>query len=528
MYKEKSPPTQSVVILVSIFCLLTLPLAWLPELGYHEALTAMMTRDLYHGGTFFLPTIMGQPTIHPPLPSWILAVISFFVPTGELTVRLVGILSLAGLAGLAAHMVYPVGKAQAAGVAAASVVSSVIALHMGIMGTGDMLFAALICASWFTFYHLSREHKQWLYAWFCSHLLVCLAMLAGGPKAIFYFYLPLFFMRRPIHVLRRMRQRDHMISLLFLVCALIAWLVMVPNVSQNVVRFFRDFEPQQATAGYLLRFLRFPFRAILAFMPWPFLAWPAFCLAFRPLEKDATLAQFCRTVVWAVFFCFWLLPDGKISSLLPLIGPLGVLTGLSYHLLARRHGKTLLMLPRLLAWATIVGAVLASGYAAIFMDGVVEGIGVGTAYFTVFLLMTAVGLAIFILRRPRFGPIWLVTLLAIAVLHLVWVSSHNVRQRLYASEHRFAGQGLSQAIPPEIRVYALLPGDDRQPRLFFYVDRHVVRVQQVEEVPREPEVVYLVTAEVRPISAVREWVTAGEPVQVEGREFRLWRGTLRQ
>ena len=55
------------------------------------------------------------------------------------------------------------------------------------------------------------------------------------------------------------------------------------------------------TSHYLKDILVYPFQLAFRFLPWTFLAWPAFCVAYYPLDKNPIFSRFLRTIFLSLF-----------------------------------------------------------------------------------------------------------------------------------------------------------------------------------------------------------------------------------
>lgn len=524
MYHDPKPPARWPAILLTLLVVTLFTNLWLPELTSKEAVNALMARDLLEGNLVRI-TLMGKETLHPPMASWLIALFSLVLPLGEVTIRLVDLLALLGLAAACAIAVRRVAGTQAAAVTAAAVGSSFAALDAGTTGEGSMLFCLFINLAWLIWYRLSREHRRWLYAWFLSLLMACLAILAGGFQALFYFYFPLLLLRRPLNSLRRLRQSDHLLSLTFFLVVILAWILLVPNLSDQLFLFVSNFEASETSAGYVKRFVLFPLRVTLAYLPWAFLVWPAFCLAFRPLEKDPVMAQYLRTIVVSLFALFWLLPDAKPTALLPLIGPLSILIGLNYEILVRRHGEKLLQVGRFFAYLSIVISAFAIMLGLYLLNQTPGTLTPGITYLNLVFLCAAIIGAFLVIRHRRQMPVWMVTVAAIAAFHVTYASTYKVRDYLVNSERRQLGRELQTYIPPGEIVYELSPGSF--PAACYYLDRPVIQISSPREVPGGPELVYVLGDNQVPITGDRDWSPLTPPISHEDYTLRVWSGKLR-
>ena len=518
--------------------LVALPNCWLPALHAREAVLALVARDLAtSGGGFLYLRLFGEPALVPPLAPWLMALADTAWPLAELGVRLVGLLPLA-LLGLLGALVARAHAGPLAGAAAgAAIVASAVSLKFAMRGTPDLLFALLINGAWLAWYVGSREQKRWLLAWGLGHALVAAALLAGGGKALFYFYFPLLFLRRPLSMWRRLRQADHWLSLACLVVLAALWLAFTPNPFGEADSFLRRVQTAEDSIGYLKGFLLFPLWLLIGYLPQCFLAWPAFCMAFRPLEADAVLGQYLRTIVYALFLFFWFFPDGRPADLLPLVGPLGILVGLNYATLVRRYARQLHLLVRALAWLAVVAVVLAvMPGSLVLVQALRESAAPGAAaslppllIVNAVLLLLALGLAVALLRLAAPRQLWLTVLAGACACHLAGVAvifhSYEYVQKCRGLAPFMA---MAQSLPATARVYEMIDPRERFEIECYYLRRPVQQVAAADDIPFDSAPVYVLGTNRVPVSKLREWVPAGPEFTYGRYRLQLWRGALRR
>ncbi len=540
-YVEHPAPRWWWAWLAVLFVVLLVPHCWLPELTHNEARYAVIAQEMASHYNFLSPTLFGQKVFVFPLCSWILALASFLVPLSELTIRLLlGLVPTALLALTCGWISYRLAGAHAGAVSAAAVMSiGVVAFQRGALGEENMIFALLINGAWLLWYRLGRVRKRWFLAWLLAHLLVCLAILAGGMKAVFFFYFPLLWLRRPLKIRRRIAQADHWLSLLLMVAAIAAWILLVPEMKEYFLAFFRNFEAKAATRGYVSRLIRFPLRTVLGILPWAFLAWPTYCEAFRPLERQPIFSSFLRTVVSSLFFVFWFLPLGSPAMLMPLLGPMAILIGMNYDLLVRRYGPELLLIVRVAGWFTLFCGVLVAVMVVVFMGSPIFTELPQSVYITAIVLVVLSCVMALVCMRWRLRlPVWLMVLLGVLMVRMMFGGSFLVFRYATKNEKRQLAAQLSSVLPEtDDEVYVLFESNKGLfPAEWFYLKRRVVRLESAEqqapdEEPKQylpdKQVVYVLGERLEPIAKNREWIPLTDPIEWhDDNVFRLWKGVL--
>ncbi len=536
MRTESGVSPTHVTLLIGAFLLLSVPAMFLPELSDEEALHATISREMLQNNDFVTPRFQGSDMLVGPMCAWVLSLISTtvglneistIVGLNEVTIRLVGILPTVLLALICMYTVgrvVPGGSALATG---AAVCSSLAAIHIGGAAENDMLFALFINAAWISFYFLSRERKRWMYAWGTAHLLLVCALLTGGIQALFFFYFPLLLMRRPLKVIRRLGKPEHLMPLAVLAVGMICWLLLVPSVKEEVVRLFQEFTPAEHAIGYLRRVVEFPLRTVLGFVPWAFLAWPGFCAAFQPLEKNPVLCQYLRTIACSLFYFFWIIPASDSRVLLPLIGPVAILLGMNYQLLIRRYSRQLRMLPLALSGIAVAG-IIATAVIGVLLRLQVIAWQVPTPMILVTggCMLVAAGIVTAVWLGRRKAPVWLLVAGSVMAVQLTAVG-FQVYNRLYNSHSRDFAASISKGLPDKVTVYEIIPGHDLYPSACYYLDRPVKRLNDIADLPVGAKNVYVLGRHRMPESPFYELDKFSDVTEYKKMKLCLWRGVRR-
>ena len=267
--------------------------------------------------------------------------------------------------------------------------------------------------------------------------------------------------------------------------------------------------------GYLRDFAAFPFQCAVLLLPWTLLAWPGFCLAYRPMEKDQGFFHFLRALVFAPFIAAWVLPKVEPTALLPVVGPLAVLTGMHYGILVRRHYRELRVLWQAMVWLAIAVGGAAVVLGLMFMADLVVLAGFDDLTYVISMVMlTVVVVAARYLRAADARqPFWWRFVVATGLLRLVWAATWVPGDSWASSGNRYAGAQLGANVPPSAIVYKTA-----SPLLVaecFYLDRNVVGVANLEEdLPTDERTVFVLAGARPPILPTRTWEPWSEPVQV--------------
>jgi 4-amino-4-deoxy-L-arabinose transferase-like glycosyltransferase len=524
MYLENSCPPRWPWLLLVAFVLLVVPNLWLPELSREEAWLALNAQEMLQAGPSDERAYRAPDRLGALVPTWCLALAGKFLGFSEFVVRLPSALALLGLAALCAWAGLRAIGPQAAAVSAAAVISNCFVFRVGLNGEPDLMGALFLDAAWLGWYRLSRERKRWLYAWLVAHVFVLLAVLTIGLHAILYFYLPIVALRRPIKARRRLLKTEHLLSAAMLLMFVGLWIALSPSRETAVARFLESFHPEGTLGTYLQHIVTFPFLAAFFFMPWTFLVWPAFCVAFRPLEQAPVLGRYLRTIVVSLFLCFWFIPLPE-STLAPLLGPLALLIGVNYDILVRRHGRKLELIPKVLA---VVGL----GFAAIiFVVGWMHKPPVvprdPAVVVSAFLCLglAAVG-AYAVFSHHLHGPVWLHVIVGVLIIRLAALSSYTVYEAELGNQRKRDALTLVRQLPEDVPIYWLTEAPREIPVRIYYAKRAVYIIRSTEALPGKDDIVYLLASNNAPISEGRIWEQGSELVTLDGAALRMWRGQV--
>ena len=278
-----------------------------------------------------------------------------------------------------------------------------------------------------------------------------------------------------------------------------------------------------ATTGYLRHLVTFPFASAVYLLPWAFLLWPAFCMAHRPLEKNPVFCHYLRVIVFSLFLCGWALPGSSPRSLLPVLGPLSILTGLHYEILVRRHHAQLrrLFTTVLIATFAVSAAALTLGFLHVAGIVVLEGFGVRALLPNMMLLFLVLGVACWLHRRSSLRPFWLSFVAAVTLLRVGYLTTIVPFRAWYRNERKDKAELLGARVSPEAHIYKT--ANRFLVTESFYLRRPISVVTDPEtQIPADTQRVYALGGAKPPILTTRSWTPCSDLVDVRRRrELRL-------
>jgi len=357
-YEEAYPKRIiSVAILIIVFLILYSP--W--HLGLRELLTGegkyaaiALDMNLLNPST----TAHGETlSFYYPLYPWFVA-ISYKLGFGlEVGLRGVSVLAL-GILGI---VVFETGRRiagiQEAVVGAAFMIANIYVFQKAIDGNPFTLAVLLLYLGWFTWYMFGLIKGDWNTAWIVGFFFCGLAFYTIGWLGILYFIIPLIFMRRPLTIWNKLHVPGFAAGVVILSFFILLWFIprsmSVINNPFNSFNIFQDISP-----GYFSEVALFPFALIGGFMPWSFIAWPSFCVAYFPLHKNPIFNRFLRTIFLSLLIILWFNPFTQTRDMIILIPPLAIMTGVNYWIIIRRHGNILHAILRYITIVVLIMAIL--------------------------------------------------------------------------------------------------------------------------------------------------------------------------
>ncbi|NQZ66543.1 MAG: hypothetical protein HRT89_00610 [Lentisphaeria bacterium] len=528
-YKESQAPyVLPLIILLCCLCLYA-PLSGLEELGMKEARYALMAMEMVNTGQWFYPDLFSQKvTTHPMFP-WLLAIIGKISSLNEFSIRIAAYLPLFLLALICGITAKRISGNNAGAVAAVSVLASGVALQNGLIADEHTLFALFIGSAWLVWFYMGRVQKKWVICWSICHTLVFFALMTGGIKALFLFYFPLFWLRKPINIWRRLYQYDHLISLSIFMIIVILYVFLFPEFNYEFYHFRTSVQPGASNGfgGYLSHLAYFPFKMAIGYIPWVFFCWPTFCNAFRPLEHQPLLSSYLRTIITSLFFFFWIIPFGDPIIILSLIAPMAILIANNYDLLVRRYGHQLLYITKITAVVVIIAGMVAVSFAYISSQDIVNAnFSLLSIFSIVSLVVISLLLSFYMLKTKIPLPCWLLILMSVISVKFMYSGSYQVYRYIVKSDNRMLAKTLTEKLPEDTVLYWIKKEKEQNhfDSEFYYMGHKVAVVTKETDLPNE-QFIYVIGNENQPIVLNREWLQLSDKVShKKDLTFCIWKG----
>ena len=540
-YEEKYPNAViSILVLIAIFAVLYSP--WL--LGLRELLGSegryaaialnmhlMAPSTIAHGDTL---------SYCYPLYPWIVAIVYKMGIGLELGLRGVSVLAL-GIIGI---VTFETGRRiagiQEGIIAAAAVIANICVLEKANDGNPFTLAVLILFLAWLTWYTFGAVRGNWDIAWMASLFLCGLAFYAIGWMAILYFFVPLVFMRRPLTVWKKLRFRGFSVGVCILVFFVLLW--VIPRMVEAVNNPFDSYNIFKGISPHYFRdFLLFPFSVIGGFMPWSILAWPAFCVAYYPLDKNPIFSRFLRTIFLSLFVLIWLNPFREAREIIILVPPIAVLVGINYWLVVRRNGYglhkllhiitivvfILALISFLLFWVPLAWWDSSFVFKWIHISFLSDGISFLKDRFVWGIVQTSlgmfIGLCLFIAYYKKLLSVWLHSL-GICLVFMLCFWSVTYPYRMLSDDGKVVAatfiKSLGENYSHDMTIYK---GNDIS-NIYALGCYLGCNIKNIDELPPNKKTIYLLSLGT-PVYSTRQWENVAN-VSYKGKILYLWEGTI--
>jgi len=522
-YNEISPTKwRAIVFLVFAFLLLYAPLqlnSWQFRRREERYAAIAYEMNLQQPNTI----IHGeQIPFHYPLFPWMVAILHKTGLSFEFCLRIISIASLALLSLLAWEAGRRALDIQTATVASAMMFSSIIILEKTLDGYPHMTALFFLTAAWFSWFTFGVARGQWKRAWMIAFFFCGLGFYTIGWQAVIYFIVPLIFMRRPMTLWGKLNKPGFFLGLAVLLCFVLVWGIPRWYTGYDIPFQSANIFPGTLTK-YLSHLIFFPFDIIFRFMPWTIICWPAFCVAYFPLDKNPIFSRFLRTIVISLFFLFWFSPFTDARDIIFLAPPLSILCGINYWLFVRRHGHHVHTFLNFISIGTLVAGIgIIIFYSTNFpwafnFSFIPRNLDFRNAHQILGITQASIAVLISVLTimntKKNLKVITHTLFLSIAITLCFWsviIPHLSMRQDKRKMGKAFAhaikkSMGLtdSQPFPKDFIVYKG-PGILGLSAACVYMDAKVLKIHKLTNLPDKIDTVYMISTQY-PVSNNRSW-----------------------
>jgi 4-amino-4-deoxy-L-arabinose transferase-like glycosyltransferase len=427
---------------------------------------------------------------------------------------------------------------QTAAVSSAFFFSSMVVVEKGIDGYPEFLAFFLLLCAWFSWFTLGMQRGKWNIAWFVSFLFCGSAFYTIGWAALFYFFLPLVFMRRPLSIWSRMNKIGFYAGIVILAIFVIIWGYPRWAVAGQYLPF-RNIG-SDIGGGYIKQICFFLFDFAVRILPWTFVVLPVFCAAYDPIERNPVFARFLKTIFFTIFFLNWFLPGNDPRNYSLMLIPLSLLAGSHYAIFARRNGEKYQGLMRysyyLFMFVSIGIAIFYIIPTSWLLD--IFSFGKGSAFHSQHSIpgivhgLFAFFVMVFVFRKSLKGKFSIfICLLSFSFVAMTFFWSVVIPYQSQGSPQREWAETLKNGIggdfSQDIAVY-LSPSPSLGGHvygIFLYLGCKAKRLKKdLSELPENEKRVYLMSPDV-PILPERLWTKAAK-ISLKKGDVYLWKGEI--
>lgn len=531
---------RGVLLVLVLFLLLCLP--WLTsqrELFRQEGLYAAVAADYVENqwnpasGLYARAHNVPQNDVWPLYPALVSLLYRCNIPM-ESALRIIsavmlGILSL--MAGIAAGI--RINK-RAGIVAACCCFGTVFAMQKGIYGGPEVMAACFLLAAQLLFFHYGSRLADWNSAWIASAIFLSLGFLTSGPLVLLFFVMPLVFLRRPLSFAGKFRTPGFLAGVVLLAVVVIFWALPLGVTFRH---YAGNAELQMISTGeYWKEVLLFPLEFPVRMMPWTLIMWMPFCVALQANTPAPVFCRYLRTLFFSMLALVWLIPGISSSNIFFLIGPLAILTALSYELGVRRYGrfirKALIVCGFFFPVSLLLIAAvtfLPQQWLAVFGEPakmVFRSEIPGYIWLSLGGMLVLTGICAFYAYGIRRFPIWTLPVLLCFGFGVV-ATVMFLPYRLMEKEWRILGMDVRKVLPENTERLYKYEIEGMYCGL-FYVGKPIYKLSSSDELARLPEETVYVVSSRLPLSPERVWTPLlPDDYTCRGVPVSVWRGVLR-
>ncbi len=446
-----------------------------------------------------------------------------------ISVTMLGILAL--ITGLSAG--YRCNK-RAGIVAACCCFGTLFALEKGCYGGPETMTACFLLAAQLLFFHYGSRLADWNSAWISASLFLSLAFLTSGPVVLFFFVIPLLFLRRPLSFAGKFRTPGFLAGIILLLIVILTWALPM---GLSLRSYASSAGWQDIFKGkYWLDVLLFPLEFPLRMLPWSLLMWMPFCVALQSISQAPVFSRYLRTLFFSMFALAWLIPGSSSKLIFFLIGPLSILTGLTYDLGIRRYG---LFLRKVLIGGGIffpAAALLIMGV-TFLPENIITALGEpekmlfrneipGYIWLALTAILVLTGLAMLYGYGIRRMPVWIQLFLICSGI-AIGAAVEFLPYRMMEKNWRTLGNDVREVLPEDAGVLYKYNIDGMYCGL-FYVKTPVYQLDSLNELDRQKETVYVISSGL-PLAPDRVWTSLlPDNYTCNGVPVSVWRGVIRE
>ncbi len=530
-YREKEYPL-FLIVAVLLVVLAAIYWPWISparELFRQEGLYAVMAEEFKFSSFLVTAHQVGIRNAYPLFPAAARGIQLFTHWPLEAILRGISVAGLLATALVAFSAAASIRDRKAGLVAASVVLTPLIALEKGALGTPVSTSAFLLLSAQMVLFYYGVRRSDWSRGWLLSLAIMTIAFWCGGFRVLFFFFFPMIFFRRPLSGTAKFRKVGFALGLLLLGAAIAAWIASFVSAYNQIPL---DYSGLTRSVGkdFLENLWSFPLTLPIRLLPWSLIAWLPFCVALQALDRTPVFGAYLRTLLLSTLLLLWILPECDTQEIFYALGPLAILVGSTYELGMRRYGERVRRFLALGDYLPLVITVvlLVFWYGSAELIGRFASIASGLGFRSeklLFILLAVTALAgLFYIfgrrRQPVYLSIWALVVFA-GVIHS-GISAHYEMQE---QAKRQFGAAIAVALADEHPQILYKSGIQDLYSPLYYAHVPVAKLTNLAALPAEEPRVYLLS-DTFPLKSDRIWVNLlpGD-FTYHGHPLGLWRGT---
>lgn len=384
------------------------------------------------------------------------------------------------------------------------------------------LFAAQCAWIYFGF---SKGH--WNLAWVCSLFFVSCGFLAAGVKIPLYFFLPLFFMHRPLKLTSRLNKKGFAVGMIIFGIGIILRFWPFIFFSHQIKW---DYMPlvYQGMGNFLLNIILEPLQMLLLLFPWTLLIWMPFCVAIRPLDKTPIFSHYFRVIFITGFVFTVFNPFSVFNDFIFTLPPLALLCALSYDTAVRRYSVEIRRMAILCGYITaflaaslIIYCFFPAGEVAQYINLLPPEPNKDRIFSAIIAFMV---ISLWSYHYRKHGQIWLIMLFTAAAMGIFCQLTFIPFQNNDRSRSEL-GLAILKAINDDGGKQDAIIYKNNILDLYnesYYMKKTVIKINNFDDIDSKKNIIYLLTTDF-PQYPERTWKNIFETTY-RGQKLYLYRG----
>lgn len=429
---------------------------------------------------------------------------------------------------------------QAASVGSCIIFATFLAGNKGIEGNPVILTSLLIYGGWLLWFFLGIGKDAWNSAWLLTFLAASAAFYNGGWYALGFFFLPMFFLKRPLRFGSKLRYGGFFAGIIILLLTILLW--EIPRWEGGSLMTLAEHSLIGSFGKYLKKITLIPLELCLFFLPWTFFLYAPLCPALISIDRNRLFMKYLRRLLIFALLFFWFNPVTESRDFLLIAPVFATLTALDYWIVVRRYGEKICKVILWIAPVFILAGICAVSLYLIPQEFLKKGMKMFTdfsfpaknpvcciPFFLAILSLVSSVLAWWYAFRKKSSCIWLSLLfLFCSAMSLFWavIVPYQSGEQTKKEAALLLRRALGDSYDPAMTVYM----DGRIDGLYeegFYLGTKIRKIRELHQITEaeEKSIFVLSVRNIPPGDTRRNWSKLIQ-MNYKNQNLYIWKGTL--